>query len=104
MSNEALLVNLDVDAAAHKDKLAHTFQAFEDSHWKLLLGPQDPRLRLGHRRLAGSGGSDALLSDDTVPITKDACLLKTMRTVMTEFDKYRVILEQVSGNNTEVSE
>jgi hypothetical protein len=104
MSNEALLVNLNVDAAAHKSKLAHTFQAFEDSHWKLLLGPLDPRLRLGHRRLANVDGSDALLSDDTVPMTTDACLLKTMRTVITEFSKYKAILEQVSGNNTEMAE
>jgi hypothetical protein len=101
-AGEALLVNLGVEAEAHKASFLHTVELFEASHWKLLLGPADPRLREGHRRLAGAvaGGSDLLLTDDTIPATKDACTLKAMRNVMVQFEQLSKVLYDVSGNDT----
>jgi hypothetical protein len=108
MANEALLVNLDIEAEAHIAYFKTTEKLFEDSHWKLLLGPADPRLRLGHRRLAGAGGAAEsgkdLLSDDTVPATKEACILQIMRTVLVNFEEVSDILHDIIGNNTTKAE
>jgi hypothetical protein len=118
LGNEALLVYMGINVEQNKAAYSHIATLFENSHWKLLLGPGDPRLRngyvqaearrrngesAGHRRLAGAGGVDPLLLDDSVAPTHDPCTLREMETVLARFGTLDGVLQQVMGNDTTIA-
>jgi len=111
MANEALLVKMKYNVDHSRAAYVHLAGLFENSHWKLLLGPGDPRDRkgyvqssAGHRRLAAAGGVDPLFLDETVPQTTAPCTLRTMETVLARYDTFNGFMRQVIGNDTAVAE